>query len=254
MFTLRKDGVFLAAPLCLLVLAAVGPLAASPALDGGPAYGVPSGLPWFAGYRGYAEPPRLQPPPPAVTAAPQKYEITVIAAPQKAQGTDPNAVILMAHLPEDALIWFEDQPTNSRGAVRVFESPPLTPGRNYHYTARVVWNENGQWVSQTATIPIRAGEFHCLDLTWTGDKDARIAANLAKLSSEDRELAEAQRVCAVQRENRLGVMGVPVKVTVRGKPVFLCCEGCVKHALANPERTLAELKKLKAIATGSPRK
>ncbi len=25
-------------------------------------------------------------------------------------------------------------------------------------------HENGQWVSQTTTIPVRAGGFHCLDL------------------------------------------------------------------------------------------
>jgi hypothetical protein len=49
-------------------------------------------------------------------------------------------------------------------------------------------------------------------------------------------------------------MGVPVKVTVKGQLVFLCCEGCVKRALADPDRTLAEVQKLKAIAAGTPRK
>ena len=71
------------------------------------------------------------------------------------------------------------------------------------------------------------------------DQDAKIEANLAKLSSEDRKLAEAQKFCAIQTKNRLGTMGVPVKITIKDQPVFLCCGGCVGKAKANPDKTLA---------------
>lgn len=76
--------------------------------------------------------------------------------------------------------------------------------------------------------------------------EAEIRANLIKLPLEDRLLAEAQRFCAVQDENRLGSMGVPVKVLVKGQPVFLCCKGCRDKALANRDKTLAKVKDLKA--------
>lgn len=66
-----------------------------------------------------------------------------------------------------------------------------------------------------------------------------IHTSLAKLSPEDRQLAEAQGYCPVMTDNRLGVMGPPVKVMVNNEPVFLCCAGCRKKALANPDRTLA---------------
>jgi hypothetical protein len=33
-------------------------------------------------------------------------------------------------------------------------------------------------------------------------------------------------------------MGPPVKVTVKGKDVYLCCEGCREAALKNPDKTL----------------
>jgi Cu(I)/Ag(I) efflux system membrane fusion protein len=75
--------------------------------------------------------------------------------------------------------------------------------------------------------------------------EAEIQTNLAKLKPEDRRLAEAQRFCAVQQENRLGSMGVPVKVMVKGRPVFLCCDGCEREALDHSERTLAAVEKLK---------
>jgi hypothetical protein len=77
------------------------------------------------------------------------------------------------------------------------------------------------------------------------DPEAQVKANLARLPPEDRKLAEAQRYCAVESENRLGSMGAPYKVLVNDQPVFLCCKGCRKAALADPERTLAQVKRLK---------
>jgi hypothetical protein len=78
------------------------------------------------------------------------------------------------------------------------------------------------------------------------DKDAAIRAKLAKLSPQDQKLAEAQQFCAVQTKNRLGTMGVPVKIVLRGRPVFLCCEGCEENARADVDATLATVEKLKA--------
>ena len=45
------------------------------------------------------------------------------------------------------------------------------------------------------------------------DPDAAVRAELAKLSPEDRALAEAQKWCAINSEDRLGEMGPPAKLT-----------------------------------------
>ncbi|HZU39148.1 MAG TPA: hypothetical protein VFA18_24695 [Gemmataceae bacterium] len=74
---------------------------------------------------------------------------------------------------------------------------------------------------------------------------ARIQANLAKLSPADRRLAEQQKFCAVETENELGSMGVPVKILIKDQPVFLCCKGCRKTAEDEPDKTLAKAKKLR---------
>ena len=50
----------------------------------------------------------------------------------------------------------------------------------------------------------------------------------------------------IEDENRLGTMGTPYKVMVKDQPVFLCCKGCQKRALADPDRTLARVAELKA--------
>ena len=86
----------------------------------------------------------------------------------------------------------------------------------------------------------------------TPEEAAEVKAALAKLSPEDRRLAEAQVFCAVLEKNYLGSMGTPVKVMVKGRPVFLCCDGCEKKALANPDQTLAKVEKLKAGAKAPP--
>ena len=72
-----------------------------------------------------------------------------------------------------------------------------------------------------------------------------IKAARGKLSPEDRKLVEAQEYCAVTDDSRLGGMGVPIKVMVRDQPVFLCCKGCQRRALAEPDRTLARVEELK---------
>ena len=66
------------------------------------------------------------------------------------------------------------------------------------------------------------------------------AEELAKLPPADRELAARQKVCPVSGEP-LGSMGVPTKVTVQGRDVLLCCQGCEGQLKENPEKYLAKL-------------
>lgn len=82
--------------------------------------------------------------------------------------------------------------------------------------------------------------------------DDEIQVNQAMLSPEDRKVAEAQRFCAVEEENRLGSMGKPFKLMVKEQPVFLCCKGCQRKALADPDKTLAKVRQLKARNAGVP--
>jgi hypothetical protein len=70
--------------------------------------------------------------------------------------------------------------------------------------------------------------------------DPKVDAALAKLPEEDRSLARKQRICPVT-EAPLGSMGVPPKVDVDGRTVFICCEGCRRPLLDDPEKYLAVL-------------
>jgi Cu(I)/Ag(I) efflux system membrane fusion protein len=76
------------------------------------------------------------------------------------------------------------------------------------------------------------------------DEKAKLASVLARMPAAERRIAEAQQFCPILEQNRLGSMGAPVKVTIKGQVVFLCCDGCKKGALANPEKTLAKVAEL----------
>ena len=76
--------------------------------------------------------------------------------------------------------------------------------------------------------------------------DPKIAKAMAELPEEDRVAATAQKFCAIEAKSRLGSMGMPYKLMIEDKPVFLCCEGCKDEALKNPQATLAKVEELKA--------
>lgn len=63
---------------------------------------------------------------------------------------------------------------------------------------------------------------------------------LSQLSKTERVSAEKQFRCPVSDE-LIGAMGKPIKVTVKEQDVWLCCDGCKKKLLANPDEYLAKL-------------
>jgi hypothetical protein len=63
---------------------------------------------------------------------------------------------------------------------------------------------------------------------------------LDQLPEADRALARSQAACPVTRK-ALGSMGVPPRVVVAGRIVFLCCDGCEDALRSNPAKYLARL-------------
>ena len=97
--------------------------------------------------------------------------------------------------------------------------------------------------STPATSPVKteSADDNAPKETTTNEASPDVSSGLAELSVEDRELAKKQRVCPVSGE-LLGAMGKPFKTTVKGKTVFLCCEGCEHDLKENPDKYLAKLK------------
>jgi len=87
--------------------------------------------------------------------------------------------------------------------------------------------------------------------TTPDDPDAKIKEALAKLPAVDRALADSQRFCPVLTSSRLGSMGTPIKLTVKGQTVFVCCAGCRDEAIQEADRTLQRVKE-KRSPKGAP--
>ena len=76
-------------------------------------------------------------------------------------------------------------------------------------------------------------------------EDKKIQKALAKLSPEDRSLAEAQRRCPSSGEP-LGSMGTPVMLTLNGQTVFICCLACKDETEKDPNSALQKVATYKA--------
>ena len=85
-------------------------------------------------------------------------------------------------------------------------------------------------------------------------EEKEIQEQLAKLDPAERAAVEAQRWCAISNGERLGEMGPPVKITLKGQAVYLCCKGCQKRAEADPDKTLAKVEELKTKAKAEQEK
>jgi uncharacterized protein (TIGR03000 family) len=71
----------------------------------------------------------------------------------------------------DAQIWFDDTATKQTGALREFESTPLTPGKTYTYDIRAQWRENGREVTQSRHVGVHAGGRVTVDFTSPSAQD-----------------------------------------------------------------------------------
>lgn len=79
------------------------------------------------------------------------------------------------------------------------------------------------------------------------EEEREVQKNFARLSPEDRKLAEEQRYCPIMG-TRLGTdsdRGEARKIILKGEPLFICCHDCEEQAMLQPARTLARVKELK---------
>ncbi len=78
--------------------------------------------------------------------------------------------------------------------------------------------------------------------------DATMLAAIQMLPDEDQQPAMEQVICPVT-DFKLGSMGVPPKVTIDGKAVFLCCESCRESLMNDSLRFITKLETMKENGT-----
>jgi uncharacterized protein (TIGR03000 family) len=72
--------------------------------------------------------------------------------------SDPRSVTIRMRVPGSARVWFDGAATSQTGPDRWFESPALTPGREFVYNIRVQWQDNGKAVERSRAVTVHAGD------------------------------------------------------------------------------------------------
>ena len=89
--------------------------------------------------------------------------LILLAAP--GHGQDYEKALLRVYLPtDDARLEIQGQLSKKTGAVRLFESPLLAPGKAFLYDLKATWTENGKTVTREKTARVMAGQTTEVDL------------------------------------------------------------------------------------------
>jgi uncharacterized protein (TIGR03000 family) len=81
-----------------------------------------------------------------------------------AQASQDDAARIRVMVPADAKVWFDDRMTQQTGSVREFETPALTPGRDFSYDVKAQWRDrDGKDVTQTKHVDVRANSNATVD-------------------------------------------------------------------------------------------
>jgi uncharacterized protein (TIGR03000 family) len=102
---------------------------------------------------------------PSYTYAPTEVDVQQAAPATTEAPPQDNCAHLLFHVPADAQLWFNGTATSQAGTDREFYSPPLTPGRTYHYNVRARWTQDGRPVEVARDVPVQANEWKEVDLT-----------------------------------------------------------------------------------------
>jgi uncharacterized protein (TIGR03000 family) len=116
---------------------------------------------WF-GIRAWKNPPgqvSASPDPPLFHSSPIRME--------SVDPPGPPTALIRVLVPEDASVWFDDQPTAQRGTSRLFETPPLSAERSASYQLRARWRVDGREVETTKTIRVYPGDRLTIEMTAT---------------------------------------------------------------------------------------
>lgn len=105
-----------------------------------------------------APPKSTQPPGPGKQPQPKPGTDKKPGTPPKGTGKTSAPARLIVELPEDAKLYVDGHPTRSTSSRRVFQSPPLEPGKTYYYDLTAEVERDGQPIRVTGRVVIRAGE------------------------------------------------------------------------------------------------
>jgi len=80
---------------------------------------------------------------------------------------------LVVRLPADARLTIDGEATRSASGTRWFVSPPLEPGKTYHYELKAEVTRGGKRLTETRRVAVRAGQGSAVTMAFAGGAVAR---------------------------------------------------------------------------------
>jgi uncharacterized protein (TIGR03000 family) len=91
------------------------------------------------------------------------------------------------YIPPFAKLFVQGQDQAARGSAHRLTSPPLEPGKIYHYNVAAVWKENGSEKRIERRVPIQAGQKRLVNLC--GKSLREISSAVVSETNRERKLA-----------------------------------------------------------------
>jgi uncharacterized protein (TIGR03000 family) len=99
-------------------------------------------------------------------AMPSTYVYPMQAYQPSSRVVASNTANIRVLVPPGAKLWFDDQRTTQTGSDRLFETPSLTPGQDYHYSVKAQWrDQDGKDVALIRQVDVRANATVNVDFT-----------------------------------------------------------------------------------------
>jgi uncharacterized protein (TIGR03000 family) len=96
---------------------------------------------------------------PAIPNIPGESPAPPLAGAAGGYSVPPNAALIVVTMPPDGRLLANGQPIAGTGSVRVFQTPPLEPGREYDYEIQISLERGGKkYEPKEVTKKFRAGE------------------------------------------------------------------------------------------------
>jgi uncharacterized protein (TIGR03000 family) len=118
-------------------------------------FGYPSYSGYYSAAPGYTD---------QLYSAPVEPPVAEPVAPAAPARPSPAPAEIDLAVPADAELWVFGMKMDQTGPLRRFVTPPLEPGRAYHYQVVAVWNADGQPMRTTRQFTVRTGDRLRLDL------------------------------------------------------------------------------------------
>jgi uncharacterized protein (TIGR03000 family) len=172
--------------------------------------------------------------------------IVLIATLAGAQAGEKKIATIKLLVPAPATVTVDGQATTSTGETRLYETPPLAPGKTFSYELKATWEESGYKIVRMAEARVEAGKETVIDLR-PNSKDGS-SSQIIYVPTPDNVVAKMLELANVTKDDVVYDLGcgdgrilvtAATKFGARGVGIDLDPER-VKEAKANVEKAKVE--------------